>query len=141
MLIKLWCAHVTEIPEVNKIMVFNSGILNGLNTLIPVGGQVSPNSIVVLKLEWKNVQKKEIKKNTSDVINRIIPNFSPIVTWLVWSPWKVPSRVMSRHHWYIISSVIMVLIKKRSVSFKVNILIAPENKVNEPIAPNNGHGL
>jgi len=43
-------------------MVFNNGILNGLNTLIPVGGHVNPSSIVVLSLEWKNVQKNEIKK-------------------------------------------------------------------------------
>lgn len=62
-MINLWCAQVIEIPEVNKIIVFNNGIINGLKTLIPVGGHFIPNSIICVKLKWKNLQKKEIKKN------------------------------------------------------------------------------
>jgi len=57
----LW-AHVIEIPEVNKIIVFNNGILKGLKVKIPVGGQFKPNSIVGDKLEWKKDQKNDIKK-------------------------------------------------------------------------------
>lgn len=62
-MIKLWWAHVIEIPEVNKIIVFNNGIINGLNTLIPVGGHFIPSSIIWVNLKWKNLQKKEIKKD------------------------------------------------------------------------------
>lgn len=62
LLIILWCAQVIEIPEVNKIIVFNNGIKNGLNTIIPIGGHFIPNSILCVNLKWKNLQKKEIKK-------------------------------------------------------------------------------
>lgn len=78
--IRLWCAQVTVNPDESKIKVFNKGIWRGLNGLIPLGGQFIPSSIDGDNLEWKNLQKKEIKKNTSDVINRIIPHRSPIVT-------------------------------------------------------------
>jgi len=50
------------------------------------------------RLLWKNAQKKEIKKNTSETINKIIPQRNPIVTGNVCNPWKVPSREISRHH-------------------------------------------
>lgn len=63
MLINLWCAQVIEIPDVSKIIVLSKGIINGLNTLIPVGGHLIPNSINWVNLKWKNLQKKEIKKN------------------------------------------------------------------------------
>jgi hypothetical protein len=45
----------------------------GLNGKIPIGGHVDPSSIVGDKLLWKNVQKNEMK-NTSEIINRIIPH-------------------------------------------------------------------
>lgn len=106
LLINLWCAHVTEIPEVIKIIVFNKGILNGSKISIPLGGQFNPNSKLGDNLEWKNPQKKEIKKKTSEVINKIIPHFNPSVTWLVWNPWKVPSREISRHQVYIVNKII-----------------------------------
>lgn len=67
-----------------KIIVFKRGILNGSKIWIPVGGQVRPSSIVGERLEWKNLQKNEIKKKISEVIKRIIPHFRPNVTWLVW---------------------------------------------------------
>lgn len=51
-----------------------------------MGGHIKPNSKEGDKLEWKNLQKKEMKKNTSDVINKIIPNFKPWVTCEVWNP-------------------------------------------------------
>jgi hypothetical protein len=78
--------------------VFSSGICNGLNGEIPVGGHVEPSSIVGDNLLWKNAQKNEMKKNTSEMINRIIPQRSPFVTLFVCNPWYVPSRTMSRHH-------------------------------------------
>jgi hypothetical protein len=51
-----------------------------------MGGQVDPNSIVGDKLLWKKAQKNEIKKNTSETINKIIPQRSPLVTIFVCSP-------------------------------------------------------
>jgi hypothetical protein len=68
------------IPEVNKIRVLRRGICTGLKGKIPLGGQIIPSSIVGERLLWKKPQKNEMKKNTSDVINRIIPHRSPIVT-------------------------------------------------------------
>lgn len=59
---KLWWAHVTETPDVNKINVFNKGILNALKVETPVGGQIIPISILGDKLKWKNLQKKEKKR-------------------------------------------------------------------------------
>jgi len=75
--------------------------------LIPTGGQFIPNSIAGDKLLWKNPQKKEIKKNTSETINKIIPHFRPLTTFRECNPWKVPSREISRHHWYIVNNVII----------------------------------
>lgn len=71
---------MTVNPDVNKINVFNRGICIGLKGVIPFGGQIIPSSILGLNLLWKNPQKNEIKKNTSDVINKIIPQRRPIVT-------------------------------------------------------------
>jgi len=41
-------------------------------------------------------------------MNRIIPHFNPLITQIVCKPWKVPSREISRHHWYIVSKVIII---------------------------------
>ena len=101
-----------EIPEVNKIIVFNNGILKGSKIITPKGGQNNPNSIVVDSLEWKNAQKKEIKKNTSETINNNIPNFNPSKTFSVWLPWKVLSRIISRHHWNFVNKIIKIPVIK-----------------------------
>jgi hypothetical protein len=130
-----------ETPEVKRIAVFNRGIWNGLNGLIPKGGQEAPNSIVGDKLLWKKAQKNEIKKNTSEIINKIIPHRNPKETTRVWSPWKVPSREISRHHWYIVNKVIILPIKKRVILFKWNHWMIPEVKVKAPNAPVKGQGL
>lgn len=78
--INLWWAHVTVIPEANNTAVFNSGTLNGFKGVIPVGGHAHPNSGVGDNLLWKNAQKNAKKNNTSDVINKIIPQRRPFVT-------------------------------------------------------------
>lgn len=44
------------------------------------GGHSRPNSTAGVNLEWKNAQKKEKKNITSDVMNIIIPVFSPVNT-------------------------------------------------------------
>jgi hypothetical protein len=67
--------------------VFSSGICIGLNGWIPVGGQADPSSIVGDSLLWKNAQKNDAKNRTSEIMNKIIPHRSPLVTVLVCSPW------------------------------------------------------
>lgn len=97
----LWWAQVTVTPEANRTAVFNKGTLNGFNGEIPAGGQQQPNSGVGARLLWKNAQKNAKKNKTSDVINKIIPHRKPLVTYEVWCPMNVPSRITSRHHWII----------------------------------------
>lgn len=96
--INLWCAHVTVTPEARRTAVFRSGILKGLIVVIPIGGQQHPSSGVGARLLWKNAQKKAKKKQTSDKINKIIPQRSPLATYVVCCPRKVASRITSRHH-------------------------------------------
>lgn len=47
---------------------------------MPVGGHAHPNSGVGDRLLWKNAQKNAKKNRTSEVINKIIPHRSPLVT-------------------------------------------------------------
>lgn len=100
-----WWDHVILTPDDSKMMVFNKGILIGLNGIIDCGGHDWPSSIVGEILLWKNAQKNEMKKNTSDVMNKIIPVFSPFITMFEWFPWLVDSRWISRHHIYAIKIV------------------------------------
>ena len=86
-------------PEANKIIVLRRGTWIGLKGEIPEGGHCIPTSIVGERLLWKNAQKKEKKNKTSEVINKIIPHRIPFITIKVWRPWKVLSRLISRHHW------------------------------------------
>jgi hypothetical protein len=72
-----------------------------------MGGHIIPISILGDKLLWKKAQKKEIKKNTSEIINKIIPQRRPFETKIVCLPCIVPSRQISRHHWYIVKRVII----------------------------------
>ena len=67
-------------PEAKRTAVFSRGTLKGFSGVIPVGGQQHPNSGVGDSLLWKNAQKKAKKNNTSDVMNRIIPQRRPLVT-------------------------------------------------------------
>jgi hypothetical protein len=92
-----WWAQVMVAPEDNKMIVFNSGILNGLNGVIINGGHLFPISVVGEILEWKNDQKNARKNMISDVINVIIPTFKPSFTIGLCSPFFVDSRSMSRH--------------------------------------------
>ena len=99
--IRAWWDHVTLAPEDNRIIVFSRGTLNGLNAWMPIGGQVDPNSILGDNLLWKKAQKNEKKNITSEQIKSNIPQRSPVSTIRVCIPWYVPSREISRHHWYI----------------------------------------
>lgn len=69
-----------ETPDDTRMMVFRRGMHMGLNGVIESGGQVWPISILGEILLWKNAQKNEEKNSTSDVMNRIIPVFSPFIT-------------------------------------------------------------
>jgi hypothetical protein len=70
-------------PEPKRIAVFNRGIWKGLKALIPSGGQRLPISTLGERLLWKNAQKKEKKKRTSETINKIMPQRNPIPTIVV----------------------------------------------------------
>lgn len=135
-----WWAHVTLTPEANKIIVFNNGIWNGLNGKIPQGGHNDPNSIVGLNLEWKKAQKKEIKKKTSLTINKIIPTINPLKTVLECKPWKVPSRITSRHHNIDTINTNIKEANNKSTSKKENILIIPITTLKAPNPTNKGQG-
>lgn len=77
------------LPEAKRITVFNRGISQGFKGSIPAGGHMQPSSTVGLKAEWKKAQPIEIKKNTSDITNRINPKVNPCCTLEVCDPWKV----------------------------------------------------
>lgn len=79
-------------------MEFNNGISNGLKNLIIFGGQIKLISIDGEIELWKNVQKNEIKKNNSEIINIIILNFIIEIIYKECIPWNVLSRIISRNH-------------------------------------------
>jgi len=82
-----------------------------------------------------------MKKRTSEVIKRIIPHRSPRATAEVCKPWKVPSRVMSRHHWYIISRMLTNASINSEILYVWNHLINPIIIAIVLNAPRIGHGL
>lgn len=96
--VRLWWAQVTVTPEARRTAVLRRGTENGFRGWMPGGGQVQEIWGVGARLLWKNPQKKAKKNITSEIINRIIPNFRPFKTRDEWWPWRVPSRVTSRHH-------------------------------------------
>jgi len=128
-------------PEESKIKVFNRGTWVALKGIIPVGGQKNPISTVGDNLLWKKAQKNEKKNSTSDVINKIIPHRNPLITWRVWRPWNVLSRVISRHHWKVVIIMISIPINIRLVVLIVNHLIIPVTIINAAKEAEIGHGL
>ena len=92
-------------------------------------------------LLWKKAQKKEKKNKTSEVIKKITPHRKPLTTILVWSPWKVPSREISRHHWYITKEVEINPIMRRDSSNLLNHLTSPTVNIIALIDPVKGQGL
>jgi len=62
--------------------VFNNGTPIGFRGSIENGGQSIPLSRAGLRDLWKNVQKKAKKNITSEKINKSIPNFKPVCTYL-----------------------------------------------------------
>lgn len=84
--VRLWWAQVTETPEDRSVAVLRRGTEKGLIVWMPGGGQVQAIAGVGARLLWKNAQKKAKKNMTSEVIKRIIPNFSPLRTIEEWNP-------------------------------------------------------
>ena len=84
--IRKWWAAVNVTPDLNKIKVFIRGIPIGLNLLIPLHGHIWPIKMSGDREQWKNAQKNDRKKNTSEVINSIIPSLSPVITSFVCLP-------------------------------------------------------
>lgn len=111
-----WWLLVTVIPEEIKIIVLIKGTSKGFNGIIPAGGHWWPTSKAGARLLWKKAQKKETKKNTSEMINKIIPQRNPSSTIFVCKPWKADSLATSFHHWNIIKIIKIraVIIKKGS---------------------------
>jgi len=77
---------VTVTPEERSKMVLSRGILMGLKKITLWGGHACPNSGVGEILLWKKLQKNETKKKISEMMNKIIPVFSPFITKWVWLP-------------------------------------------------------
>lgn len=84
--------------------------------------------------------KKTQKKNTSEIINKIIPQRNPNSTIEVWYPIKEPSRLTSRHHWNVIITKKIILITNRSGLLKWNHFNNPEVKPSPLKEANKGQG-
>ena len=103
---------------------------------------VNRNLALHYKIIWneKKLKKKIKKKNTSDVINSIIPHRSPFTTILVWRPCSPPSREISRHQ------IKEVLTRKNKLNPIKKILelwnqfANPTVRPSLKIADNRGHG-
>lgn len=111
-----WWDHVTDAPDLTKMMVLSRGTFIGLKALIKNGGHVWPISNIGLSLEWKYAQKNEEKNNTSEIMNKIIPIFSPFITIDWWNPCIEDSRLTSFHH---INDLIRIIIKI-TIDFSLN---------------------
>ena len=138
--ISAWCAHVTLTPEDKSTIVFNKGTWNGLNGIIPTGGQTLPISKVGASLLWKKAQKNLTKNKTSETIKSAIPQRRPSSTIAAWCPWTLPSREISRHHWNMVNPKISRATKKRFMLFKWNHDNIPVVTNKPPKALTRGHG-
>jgi len=102
---------------------------------------VQPSSGVGANLLWKKAQKKAKKKQTSEIINRIIPHRNPFTTYLVCCPINVASRITSRHHWIIVNPITR---RPKITPIKPspwNQAVRPSVRVRAPIDPVRGQGL
>jgi hypothetical protein len=128
-------------PDPRRTAVFRRGTLKALIGVIAVGGHVHPSSGVGARALWKNAQKNEKKKQTSERIKRIIPNRRQDKSSLVWSPLNVLSRIMSRHHWIIVRIVQIRPATRRFILLQWNHWSRPvvrNRPLNDPVK---GHGL
>ena len=136
----MW-AQVIEHPLERRIIVLRRGTSSGLMGVMPAGGHIFPSSRVGWRDEWKKAQKKAKKKNTSDLINKSIPNRIPFSTFSVCFPWKVASRVTSRHHWTIVNKIRPRPTYMKLLSYLCIQAAKPVTRNREPTAPVKGQGL
>lgn len=128
-------------PLESNTVVFSNGTPKGLIDSTHTGGQVAPTSTVGLNDEWKNDQKKAKKRQTSLIINSNIPNRNPFSTLSVCFPWKVASRLTSRHHWHIVNRTTNIPKYTMRVSYLCITPVNPANMNRPPEAPVIGQGL
>lgn len=100
-----WWDQVRVAPEDNKIAVFSKGTSKGFNPEIPIGGHTHPTSTVGANELWKNAQKNEKKKHTSEIMKSNIPHRNPLCTIRVWWPWYEASLITSLHHTIITNKI------------------------------------
>ena len=139
-LVIAWWAQVTLTPELSKIRVFNKGTCQGLKAQTPKGGQTQPSAVEMERLLWKKAQKNLKKKNTSDTINRAIPQRIPNSTDLLWRPWNLASAATSRHHWSATEIISPLAYPKRAKFWAQKKSNKPVVKNNAPIALQRGQG-
>lgn len=136
-----WCDHVTDTPDLIRIIVLRRGTFIGLNIFTREGGHSCPISIDGLILEWKYAQKKDKKNKTSDTMNRIIPDLSPLVTKCWWKPWSIDSRVVSFHHIYALLHMSIMINKVIKLNVVVKLILAIKVAAHANLALMIGHGL
>lgn len=83
------------------------------------GGQTPPTSWAGVKEEWKNVQKKAAKKQTSLRMKRSIPNLRPSTINGEYSP-PTDSDTTSYHHANIWINRIIMIMKKNTADLYLN---------------------
>jgi len=64
-------------PEESNNNVLTKGKPHGSIGCVPLGGHTHPIKTEGARLKWKKAQKNAKKNNTSETINKIIPNFNP----------------------------------------------------------------
>ena len=136
-----WWAQVTVIPEESKITVLRRGIWKGFIAWIPRGGQMFPISIVGANLLWKNIQKKDTKNKISEIINNNIPARKPLITWVLWYPWRDLSLEISLHHLVIAIIKSKAFNSKRKLLWFIIIKITLASEFIAKIPTIRGHGL
>ena len=122
-------------------MVLSMGTSNGLMASIPTGGHTLPTSTLGLKEAWKKAQMNAKKKKTSEQMNNTIPIRMPLSTLRVCFPWKVASRVTSRHHWNIVARTRPRPAQIKLASYLWAYAANPATKQRLPTEPVRGHGL
>lgn len=137
------CAQVIEIPDNNKITVFNKGTPKGFNGCTLTGGHTAPKKIEGDKLEAKYAQKNPKKNIISEPINNIKPIFKPLWTIIVWSPLYVASLITSRHHTYNEYNKDNNPIKRSKAPYSILCIneATPETNKNTLMDTAKGHGL
>jgi hypothetical protein len=90
------------------------GIAAAFKGSIPTGGQREPNSTAGLKELCKYPQNTKKKNITSVIINNTIPLVNILTTDIVWSPFKLPSEIISLNHkdMFIINAIVLISNKK-----------------------------